>query len=59
MEKLIRKVNAEQFNSFYYFSWGYFFYFYFSAGYLLCNKIWKILSNEIKGRRLLLSSMKI
>lgn len=57
MEKLIRKVNAEQFNSFYYFSWG--FYFYFSAGYWFCNKIWKNLSNEYKENRLLLASIKI
>lgn len=59
MEKLIRKVNAEQFNSFYYFSWGYSFYFYFSASYLFCNKIWKILSNEIEGRWLLPAGIKV
>ena len=57
MEKLIRKVNAEQFNSFYYFSWG--FYFYFSASYWFCNKIWKNLSNEDKENRLLLANIKI
>lgn len=42
MNHLIGKVNAEQFNFYYYFSLGY----YFSAGYLFCNRIWKILSNE-------------
>ncbi|WP_168198187.1 hypothetical protein [Crassaminicella thermophila] len=40
MEKLIRKENVEQFNS--YFSWGY----YFSAGYLFYKKIKMFLSNE-------------
>ncbi|MDI6705770.1 MAG: hypothetical protein QME73_05905 [Bacillota bacterium] len=49
MENLIGKVNAEQFNSFYYYSLGYYFYFYFSAGYLFCNRIRKNLSNEDRG----------
>jgi len=54
MDKLIRKVNAEQFYSFFSFYWGYYFYFYFSAGYLFCNKIWRNLSNENRRNKLLL-----
>ncbi|MDK2918900.1 MAG: hypothetical protein PWQ37_1633 [Candidatus Petromonas sp.] len=47
MENLIRKRNAEQeqFYFYFYFCWG--FYYFYSAGYLLCKKIQNLFSNEV------------
>ncbi len=42
MDQIIRKETAVQFYFSFYFNWG----FYFSAGYLLCKKVWLFLSNE-------------